>query len=156
MPHFCLQKNMQPFGTSGSGEYKLLLLTHTDTDVPSCRGSQGFILVYSIASRTSFNRLNIFHDSIRRVQVTCSHPIFVLVGNQVDKTSDREVLTEEGAALARRFGCDFIETSAKTAHNVDALFIDLVCRLRQTRNISSLSASPEKEEHSICSRCIIF
>jgi hypothetical protein len=39
---------------------------------------------------------------------------------------------EEGAALALQFGCEFLETSAKTAQNVERLFKNLVCSLQQT------------------------
>lgn len=60
-------------------------------------------------------------------------PIFMLVGNKCDKTYEREVSKEEGAALARQFGCEFMETSAKTAHNVEHLFTSLVRALRHTR-----------------------
>jgi GTPase KRas protein len=64
-------------------------------------------------------------------------PIFILVGNKCDKTYEREVSKEEGAALARQFGCEFIETSARTAQNVERLFMNLVRSLRQTRNVES-------------------
>ncbi|KAJ8084292.1 hypothetical protein PM082_003060 [Marasmius tenuissimus] len=97
------------------------------------REGQGFILVYSIASRSTFDRLEIFRQSMRRVKR--GDPIFMLVGNKCDKTYEREVSKEEGAALARQFGCEFIETSAKTAQNVERLFTNLVRALRQTKNI---------------------
>lgn len=99
------------------------------------REGQGFILVYSIASRSTFDRLDIFRQSMRRVKR--GDPIFMLVGNKCDKTYEREVSKEEGAALARQFGCEFIETSAKTAQNVERLFTNLVRALRQTRNIDA-------------------
>jgi len=69
------------------------------------------------------------------MRVKRQKPIFMLVGNKADKTYEREVSREEGAALARNFGCEFIETSAKTAQNVQLLFMNLVRALRQTRNI---------------------
>lgn len=99
------------------------------------REGQGFVLVYSIASRSTFDRLEVFRQSMRRVKR--GDPIFVLVGNKCDKTYEREVSREEGAALARQFGCDFIETSAKTAQNVERLFMNLVRALRQTRSIEA-------------------
>jgi GTPase KRas protein len=97
------------------------------------REGQGFILVYSIASRSTFDRLEVFRQSMMRVKR--QKPIFMLVGNKNDKTYEREVSREEGAALARNFGCEFIETSAKTADNVQLLFMNLVRALRKTRNI---------------------
>ena len=60
------------------------------------------------------------------------NPTSMLVGNQCDKTYEHEVSKEEGAALARKFGCGFMETSAKTAQNVECLFMNLVCTLWQT------------------------
>jgi len=95
------------------------------------REGQGFILVYSIASRSTFDRLEVFRQSMLRVKR--SKPIFMLVGNKCDKTYEREVSKEEGAALARSFGCTFVETSAKTAHNVEHLFTTLVRNLRSTK-----------------------
>ena len=116
---------------------------------------QGFILVYSIASRSTFERLEIFRQSMRRVKR--GDPIFMLVGNKCDKTYEREVSKEEGAALARQFGCEFLETSAKTAQNVERLFMNLVRSLRQTRNIEpGAPPPPEKKKDKKVSRCVIM
>lgn len=95
------------------------------------REGQGFILVYSIASRATFDRLETFRQSMKRVKR--GEPIFMLVGNKCDKTYEREVSKEEGANQARIFGCEFIETSAKTAQNVERLFTNLVRLLRATK-----------------------
>lgn len=92
---------------------------------------QGFILVYSIASRSTFNRLQIFQQSIFRIKR--QKPIFILVGNKCDKTHEREVTKAEGVALARSFSCSFLETSAKTGHNVELLFTNLVRGMRAVR-----------------------
>jgi GTPase SAR1 family protein len=119
------------------GSVSTRLLSHQKTrptDSPSqCREGQGFVLVYSIASRATFDRLEVFRQNM--VRVKRSHPVFVLVGNKCDKTYEREVSREEGAALARHFGCEFLETSAKTAANVDRLFTDLVRTLRYQKEI---------------------
>jgi GTPase KRas protein len=84
-------------------------------------------------------------------------PIFMLVGNKCDKTYEREVSKEEGAAMARHFGCEFIETSAKTAQNVERLFMNLVRSLRQTRGSVDPgvpSAAPVKKEKK--SKCVVI
>jgi len=57
----------------------------------------------------------------------------MLVGNKCDETYEREVSKDEGRALAQSFGCPFIETSAKTSHNVELLFTNLVRALRSAR-----------------------
>ena len=68
-------------------------------------------------------------EPIRRVKK--KDPILMmLVGNKCDKVQQREVSREEGAALAQHFGCNFLETSAKTGQNVEDMFTDLVRALR--------------------------
>ena len=68
-------------------------------------------------------------EPIRRVKKR--DPILMmLVGNKCDKVQQREVSREEGAALAQQFGCNFLETSAKTGQNVEDMFTDLVRALR--------------------------
>jgi len=96
------------------------------------REGQGFVLVYSIASRSTFDRLEVFRQSMLRVKG--QNPTYILVGNKSDKTQEREVSREDGALLARRLGCEFLETSARTAHNVERLFSTLVRTLRNNRD----------------------
>ncbi|PAV21907.1 ras [Pyrrhoderma noxium] len=119
------------------------------------REGQGFILVYSIASRSTFERLEVFRQLMLRVKR--NRPIFVLVGNKCDKTYEREVSREEGAALARSFGCEFLETSAKTSHNVERLFTNLVRALRQTRTTEAGPIVPPRTgEREKKRRCVIM
>jgi len=120
------------------------------------REGQGFILVYSIASRSTFERLEVFRQLMLRVKR--SKPIFVLVGNKCDKTYEREVSREEGQALARQFGCDFLETSAKTSHNVEKLFMNLVRTLRASKQNETGPVRPPvvERERRGPRRCIIM
>ncbi|KAI0768529.1 P-loop containing nucleoside triphosphate hydrolase protein [Trametes elegans] len=119
------------------------------------REGQGFILVYSIASRATFERLDVFRQAMLKVKR--QKPVFMLVGNKCDKQFEREVSREEGAALARQFGCEFLETSAKTAHNVERLFMNLVRLLRSTKQQEqgvpgTVRSSKEKEKR----KCLIM
>ena len=43
----------------------------------------------------------------------------ILVGNKSDWENYRRVSTEDGQMLAKRNGIPFIETSAKTNHNIE-------------------------------------
>ncbi|KAG8682849.1 Ras GTPase ras2, partial [Ceratobasidium sp. 423] len=97
------------------------------------REGEGFILVYSIASRRSYDRIKTFQDSIMRVK-RGARPVFMLVGNKCDKAAEREVSKEEALSLSRVWGCPFMETSAKTAHNVERMFSDTIRTLRQARD----------------------
>lgn len=49
---------------------------------------------------------------------------FILIQKYSDLDSRREVKEEEGKAFAREHGLVFIETSARTASNVEKAFID--------------------------------
>jgi len=104
------------------------------------REGQGFILVYSIASRATFERLEVFRQAMLKVKR--QKPVFMLVGNKCDKQYEREVSREEGVAMARDFGCRFLETSAKTAENVEKLFKDLVRLLRSSKEIDRVVPAP--------------
>ena len=59
--------------------------------------------------------------------------LVMLVRNKSDKVTEREVLTQEGHALARELGCEFVEASAKNCINVEKAFYDVVRLLRQQR-----------------------
>lgn len=47
------------------------------------RSGQGFVIVYSITSRSSFENLNSFHDQILRVKDEDSFPV-VILANKCD------------------------------------------------------------------------
>merc|ERR1712137_1108425 len=53
-------------------------------------------------------------------------PVKLLVGNKVDKESDREVSVSEGEELAKEKGMVFIETSAKTKIGIQQAFQEIV------------------------------
>ena len=128
-----IQRSMLPCEISGSGAILNVSSPENITHFipPDYREGQGFILVYSIASRATFERLEVFRQAMLKVKR--QRPVFMLVGNKCDKQYEREVSREEGAAMARDFGCRFLETSAKTAQNVEKLFTDLVRLLRSSK-----------------------
>ncbi|KIJ14292.1 hypothetical protein PAXINDRAFT_163463 [Paxillus involutus ATCC 200175] len=81
------------------------------------RTGEGFLLVYSITSRNSFEEISTFHQQILRVKDQDSFPVIV-VANKCDLEYERQVGMNEGRDLAKHFGCKFIETSAKQRINV--------------------------------------
>lgn len=140
--------------TNGYGQYRKS--TPIDFYSTSASEGQGFILVYSIASRSTFERLEVFRQSMLKVKR--QKPIFMLVGNKCDKTYEREVSREEGIALARTFGCDFMETSARTAYNVELLFTNLVRALRQTKRLENAGSNgkPDKPPKDPKKKCVVM
>lgn len=90
----------------------------------SIEQGQGYMLVYDITLKSSFDDIQSFYDEILRV--TEEKKPMILVGNKSDLESKRKVSQEEGKALARRYDCPFFETSVKNGSNVDACFFTLV------------------------------
>ena len=111
------------------------------------------MLVYSISSRLSFSRIQNYHRQIQLVKESLASspssprsppsaagparlvPV-TLVGNKSDSVTEREVSTQEGYALARELGCEFVEASAKNSINVEKAFYDVVRLLRRQRQQS--------------------
>ncbi|VDN31083.1 unnamed protein product [Gongylonema pulchrum] len=86
------------------------------------RGAAGALLVYDITRRDTFNHLTSWLEDAR--QHSNSNMVIMLIGNKSDLEARREVKKEEGEAFAREHGLIFMETSAKTAANVEEAFID--------------------------------
>lgn len=162
------------------------------------RTGEGFLLVYSITSDQSFEEIRTFQQQILRVKDKDPTDYFpmVVVGNKCDLESEREVprqgisplfryslccrfvsclinVHSDGEALAKQFGCPFVETSAKSRTNVDKAFFDLVREIRHyNRNMQGLSTNsggnnglngPAKmevdggeSEAGCCSKCIVL
>jgi GTPase KRas len=98
--------------------------------------SEGFLIIYSITSRNSFDQIKQFRDHIYRVREDSSKtkkiPILI-VGNKNDLEDSRAVPTHEGAELAKQLNCEFIECSAKTRENIDEAFTIVVRMIRAYR-----------------------
>eukprot|EP01130_Rhizamoeba_saxonica_P014618 TRINITY_DN6406_c0_g1_i1.p1 TRINITY_DN6406_c0_g1~~TRINITY_DN6406_c0_g1_i1.p1 ORF type:complete len:216 (-),score=15.82 TRINITY_DN6406_c0_g1_i1:58-705(-) len=87
------------------------------------RNGEGFVLVYSITNRSSFDEIVTIRNGILRH--TENIPI-VIVGNKCDLESRREISTSEGRELSKNLGCPFLETSAKKDINIQEIFHTLI------------------------------
>ena len=78
------------------------------------RKGDGFLLVYSVTDKQSYENIMNFYTQILRVKDRDVYPM-LLVANKVTE--------EQGRELAHRLGIPYIETSAKDPPlNVDAAF----------------------------------
>ncbi|KAJ8437992.1 hypothetical protein Cgig2_029973 [Carnegiea gigantea] len=94
------------------------------------RGAQGIIMVYDVTRRETFTNLRDIWAKEIDLYSTNQDCIKMLVGNKVDKESERVVTKKEGIDFAREYGCLFIECSAKTRVNVQQCFEELVLKYR--------------------------
>ncbi|XP_066531059.1 ras-related and estrogen-regulated growth inhibitor-like protein [Hoplias malabaricus] len=95
--------------------------------------TDGFILVYSICDRASFNVVQKQVQCIREAKSKLSAPI-IIVGNKRDLQHRRAVSSEEGRLLALSADCGFFEISAaETYHAVLMVFHELLDLIRESR-----------------------
>eukprot|EP00842_Homolaphlyctis_polyrhiza_P006783 jgi/Hompol1/7105/HPOL_004005-RA len=114
------------------------------------RDGEGFLLCFSITSRSTFERLERFKDQIERVKDVdhLRHPVpMIVVGNKCDRIHDREVSFAEGVNLAHHLRCDYIETSAKTSQNVERAFFTVARLIRQQRNAEHSSSHADAKKN---------
>ena len=71
----------------------------------------------------------------------------MLIGNKIDLEPRRAVSYEEGAAYAQREDLIFMETSAKTADNVEEAFVKTAEHIYNL--IKSGAIDPENEQHGV-------
>ena len=101
---------------------------------PYMRHAQGFLLVYSVADKNSFDELPILIEQIFRARDADYVPM-VIIGNKCDLESDRKVETKAGENLANEHKAAFFETSAKFGINIDEPFETVTAEIAQNRTI---------------------
>ncbi|CAG9534401.1 unnamed protein product [Cercopithifilaria johnstoni] len=93
------------------------------------RSGNGFLLVFSVVDRNSFEEAIRLHKLILRVKDRDEFPI-ILIGNKADLDNDRLISRQEANELARRLRVPYVECSAKHRMNVDESFHNLVRLIR--------------------------
>jgi Ras-related protein Rab-2A len=85
------------------------------------RGACGALLVYDVTRRETFTHLQTWLEDAKANANTAI--TIMLIGNKCDLDNKRQVRKDEGEAFAKANGLVFMETSAKTAQNVDDAFL---------------------------------
>jgi GTPase KRas protein len=114
------------------------------------RDGKGFLLVYNITSKPTFEEVQVLHDKILRTKDADKVPM-VLVGNKCDLKDERQVEYSEGSELAKQWNCPFFETSAKLKLNNEACFFELVREIRKFEKQNQSKVAAKKK-----SKCIIL
>ncbi|XP_016480269.1 ras-related protein RABC2a [Nicotiana tabacum] len=99
------------------------------------RGAQGIILVYDVTRRETFTNLSDVWAKEVELYSNNQDCVKMLVGNKVDKESERAVTREEGIALAKELGSLFLECSAKTRENVQHCFEELALKIMEVPSL---------------------
>ncbi|KAJ8537742.1 hypothetical protein K7X08_014282 [Anisodus acutangulus] len=99
------------------------------------RGAQGIILVYDVTRRETFTNLSDVWAKEVELYSNNQDCVKMLVGNKVDRESERAVTREEGISLAKELGSLFLECSAKTRENVHHCFEELAVKIMEVPSL---------------------
>ena len=94
---------------------------------PLVQKAEGFLIVYSVTSRSSFEEAALLRKEVEAVKDPCQ---IVLVGNKCDLDGERQVREQEGRDFAA-IEYPFFETSAKNAINIEEAFNELIRMIRE-------------------------
>ncbi|KAL3269123.1 hypothetical protein HHI36_008204 [Cryptolaemus montrouzieri] len=118
------------------------------------RKGDGFLLVYSVTDKNSYENIVNFHTQILRVKDRDTYPM-LLVANKVDLVHLRKVTEEQGRELAHKLGIPYIETSAKDPPlNIDATFHEVVRIIRNQPQTDHEKRKKKKLEK--LRRCVLM
>jgi len=125
--------------TAGQDEYSILNSNHAI-------GIHGYVLVYSVTSRNSFDMIQIVYDKIVDFCGVSDIPC-VIVGSKID-LQQRQVEPHEGEKLAQTNKAAWVETSAKNDINVGKVFE--LCLAEIEKRATQNQAEPQPN------RCIVM
>ncbi|CEG74011.1 Putative Ras-like protein Rab-2A [Rhizopus microsporus] len=108
------QTKLQIWDTAGQESFRSITRSYY-------RGAAGALLVYDITRRETFEHLSVWLEDVR--QHANPNTVIMLIGNKSDLESKRQVSREEAERFAQENGLFFLETSAKTANNIEEAFV---------------------------------
>uniref|UniRef100_A0A7S1FJ81 Uncharacterized protein n=1 Tax=Noctiluca scintillans TaxID=2966 RepID=A0A7S1FJ81_NOCSC len=104
---------LQIWDTAGQERFRTITSSYYRT-------AHGIIVVYDVTDKESFNNVRHWLQEIDKYAADGVNKL--LVGNKCDLAQKRHVTYEEAHELAKSMGMQFMETSAKNAHNVEQAF----------------------------------
>ena len=116
-----IQCQLEILDTAGQDDYQTML----DTWINS---ADGFILVYSIDNKESFESTKSRYDRILKLKADQKISM-IIIGNKCDLEEKRKITYQEGKDFADSNGMRFIETSAKAATKVQEAFETLATEI---------------------------
>lgn len=117
--------------------------------------SQGFVLVYSVASKASFDELSQIKDRIHSIKASDCVPM-ILIGNKSDMEEQRVISTEDGTAQAAAWKVPFLEASARLRVNVDEAISDVVRQVLAASLGERFNSKGSSSSSSSTSKCIVL
>lgn len=89
------------------------------------------IIVFDVTNGDSFNAIRDYQEKAKKC-IDSGGAIYFLVATKCDLKNERKIGYDIGRQHADRFGFHYVETSAKTGENVDALFQEISMTLMKS------------------------
>ena len=87
-------------------------------------GASGAFVVYDITNKDSFDKIDEFIQNFIKKNIKNAH--IIIIGNKCDLEDKRQITKEQGELKAKKYGADFMETSAFSGENIDKAFEKLI------------------------------
>ncbi|MFX1450405.1 MAG: Rab family GTPase [Promethearchaeota archaeon] len=81
----------------------------------------GVLIMFDVTNKKSFNNLENWIADLSP-NFPSKKPIGLIIGNKIDLKSKRVIKEETAKKFAKKFGLEYVETSAKTGENVNDAF----------------------------------
>ena len=104
---------MQLWDTAGTEKFKNITNAYY-------KGTHGVIIVFDLSDTSSFNDIEYWVGEANKYAPIDATKM--LIGNKADIPAQRKINKEDATEKASKLGMKYIETSAKTAVNVDDAF----------------------------------
>ena len=91
------------------------------------KDAKGVFIVYDITRKDSFDKIDEYIKLLKEVENNDTP--MIIIGNKCDLKDGREITVEEGELKAKKYGADYIETSAVSGENIEKAFEILMRRV---------------------------
>ncbi|XP_036448553.1 ras-related protein Rab-15-like isoform X1 [Colossoma macropomum] len=136
-----IKVRIQIWDTAGQERYQTITKQYY-------RRAQGIFLVYDITSTLSFQNVVKWASDMEEYAPQTVQKI--LIGNKSDEEHRRQVATEQGSKLAKCYGMDFLETSARTNYNIKESFTRLTeLVLKANRKDLNIMLPPSEDDLAV-------
>jgi len=108
-------------------------------------GAQVVLCMYDVCDKTTLSNCRGWLDEVSRYAQD-PKPLLVLVGNKIDATEKRVLSTADGKELADACHATHYEVSAKTAENLEGMFIEM------TKKFIASSSSKQDDEVDLATK----
>lgn len=122
------------------------------------RSGDGYIIVFSITSVTSFLEANAIKEQLNMVLDAGDNTLIpvILVGNKCDLEEYRQVHSLDVQRLADEWKVKYFETSAKNKTNINRIFEELVYLIEANNQTNIQNTSNQNERLKYSHNCCVL